>query len=138
MTRRSSTSAIRIPNSHCCPPSTCSSRVEEATRTPSALESEITSGLQEMIMLYSGSVEKDPTSNCDFTPLLQTGFESGVLQWQDFVDEGGLNFFSMQATANPRRDPFRQIDPNPTRWRLGSRTSRVAARSTRSLLPTST
>ena len=74
-------------------------------------QSEITSGLQEMIMLYAGTVEKDPASNCDFTPLLQTGFESGLLQWQDFVEDGGLNFFSMQSTANPRRDPFRQIDP---------------------------
>lgn len=73
-------------------------------------DSPITTGLQEMIMLYSGSIAKDPLSNCQFTPLLETGFESGVLQWQDFVEEGGLNFFTMQSTANPRRDPFRQID----------------------------
>ena len=74
--------------------------------------SEITAGLQEMIMLYSGSVEKDRSSNCDFTPLLQTGLESGLLPWQDFVDEGGLNFLSMQSTANPRRDPDRRVDPD--------------------------
>lgn len=75
-------------------------------------DSPITSGLQEMIMLYSGSVEKDPTSNVDFTPLLQTGFESGVLAWEEFVEDGGLNFFTMQSTANPRRDPRRRIDPD--------------------------
>ncbi len=75
-------------------------------------DSEITSGLEEMIMLYAGTVDKDPASNCDFTPLLQTGYESGLLAWEEFVEEGGLNFFTMQSTANPRRDPFRTIDPN--------------------------
>lgn len=73
-------------------------------------ESNITSGLQEMIMLYSGSIDKSTSSNTDFTPLLQTGVESGRLRWEEFVDEGGFNFFSMQATANPRRDPLRRID----------------------------
>jgi ABC-2 type transport system permease protein len=75
-------------------------------------ESPITSGLQEMIMLYSGTVQKAAGSNVQFTPLLQTGYESGLLQWQDFVEEGGLNFLTMQSTANPRRDPFRRIDPD--------------------------
>lgn len=75
-------------------------------------DSEISSGLQEMIMLYAGTVEKSPSSNCDFTPLLQTGLESGILRWEEFVEEGGLNFFTMQSTANPRRDPFRRIDSN--------------------------
>jgi ABC-2 type transport system permease protein len=70
----------------------------------------ITSGLQEMIMLYAGSIEKSSSSNTDFTPLLQTGRESGMLRWEEFVDEGGFNFFSMQATANPRQDPLRRID----------------------------
>ena len=72
--------------------------------------SKITAGLQEMIMLYSGSIEKSSASNADFTPLLQTGLESGRLRWEEFVDEGGFNFFSMQGTANPRRDPLRRID----------------------------
>ena len=73
-------------------------------------ESNITSGLQEMIMLYTGSINKSTASNVEFTPLLQTGTESGRLDWDDFVDQGGMNFFSMQSTANPKRDPARRID----------------------------
>ena len=73
-------------------------------------DSVITSGLQEMIALYAGAVDKDPTSNCEFTPLIQTGTESGVLAWEEFVDEGGLNFMTMQATVNPSRNPSRRID----------------------------
>ena len=73
-------------------------------------ESNITSGLQEMIMLYSGSINKSSASNVEFTPLLQTGTESGRLAWEEFVDQGGFNFFSMQSTANPKRDPLRRID----------------------------
>jgi len=73
-------------------------------------KSKITQGLQEMIMLYSGSIEKSTASNAEFTPLLQTGLESGRLRWEEFVDEGGFNFLSMQSAANPRRDPLRRID----------------------------
>ena len=73
-------------------------------------DSNITSGLQEMIMLYSGSINKSSESNSDFTPLLQTGLESGRLRWEEFVDDGGFNFLSMQSAANPRRDPLRRID----------------------------
>ncbi len=73
-------------------------------------ENPVTSGLQEVIVLYSGTIEKAPSGNTDVTPLIETGYESGVLRWEEFVDEGGLNFFTMQQTANPRRNPFRRID----------------------------
>lgn len=68
----------------------------------------ITKGLQELIALYPGEVRD--SGGTDFQPLLKTGKESGVLQWRDFVDEGGINFFSMQPTANPLENPFRSID----------------------------
>jgi ABC-2 type transport system permease protein len=74
-------------------------------------DSKITAGLQELIVLYSGTVERDPASTVEIQPLLQTGVESGLLNWQDFVEEGGLNFLTMQATASPRRNPLRRIDP---------------------------
>lgn len=69
-----------------------------------------TKDLQELIALYPGEVYKRAGSNVDFEPLLSTSKQSGVLAWEQFVDEGGFNFFSMQATANPRRNPFRVID----------------------------
>ncbi|RMF42229.1 MAG: ABC transporter permease, partial [Planctomycetota bacterium] len=68
-------------------------------------QSPITRGLQELIALYPGYVEHDVDSKFEFTPLLQTSVQSGVLAWEEFVDEGGFNFFSMQPTATPRRNP---------------------------------
>ena len=72
-------------------------------------DSKITSGLQELIALYGGTVSKAGGAS-KVTPLIQTGKESGVLDWRDFVDEGGLNFMTMQSTANPSRNPRRRID----------------------------
>lgn len=70
----------------------------------------VTAGLQEIIVLYGGTIEKAASTGNEVTPLIQTGFESGLLPWEEFVDEGGLNFMTMQQTANPRRNPFRRID----------------------------
>ena len=71
---------------------------------------ETTKGLQELIALYPGEVHSRGGGKFDYQPLLKTSGQSGVLRWEEFVDEGGLNFFSMQATANPRRNPFRTLD----------------------------
>ncbi len=70
----------------------------------------ITRGLQELIALYPGEVDQRGGGDSEFEPLLKTGRQSGVLRWEEFVDEGGFNFFSMQVAANPRRNPFRAID----------------------------
>ncbi|MFK8113801.1 MAG: Gldg family protein [Rubripirellula sp.] len=72
-------------------------------------ENKITSGLQELIVLYGGTVAS-ASDKVTVEPLIQTGYESGVLAWQDFVDEGGMNFMSMQPTASPLRNPRRRID----------------------------
>ncbi len=72
-----------------------------------------TNQLQEVITLYSGTVTKDVTDserNVVFKPLLTTSAESGILAWNQFVDEGGFNFFSMQSTVQPRRNPPRFMD----------------------------
>ena len=70
----------------------------------------ITRGLQELIALYPGEVRQRGGGDSEFEPLLKTSPQSGVLRWEEFVDEGGFNFFSMQVAANPRRNPFRAID----------------------------
>jgi ABC-2 type transport system permease protein len=82
----------------------------------------ITQGLQELIALYPGEVYNRGGGDIEFEPLLKTGLQSGVLRWEEFVDEGGFNFFSMQGTANPRRNPFRAIDE--TTHTLAARVSR--------------
>lgn len=73
-------------------------------------DNDVTQGLQEMIVLYAGEVSERTGENVEFQPLLKTGKQSGILRWEEFVDEGGFNFFSMQSTASPRRNPFRAID----------------------------
>jgi ABC-2 type transport system permease protein len=74
-------------------------------------DSKITSGLQELIALYTGTVERRTSSDTtEFTPLLVTGRDSGLLAWDEFVEDSGFIFMSAQAAANPRRNPFRQMD----------------------------
>ena len=74
-------------------------------------DSKITSGLQELIALYTGTVEpRNSTGDTEFTPLLATGRDSGLLDWEEFVEDSGFNFMSMQTAANPRRNPFRRMD----------------------------
>lgn len=70
----------------------------------------VASGLQEMIALYPGKVEDSGKDGYIFEPLVKTSSQSGTMSWNEFVDEGGLNFFTMQATANPRRNPVRRLD----------------------------
>lgn len=71
-----------------------------------------TRGLQEVVAIYSGSVSPRMTSDrdIDFEPLIETSAESGALRWQDFVDEGGFNIFSMRPTVQPRSNPRRRMD----------------------------
>lgn len=74
-------------------------------------DSIITRGLQELVAIYAGTVEKDSSrGNIEFKPLLSTGSTSGLLEWEEFVDDRGFNFMTMQMAANPRRNPFRQMD----------------------------
>ena len=72
-------------------------------------ENEITSGLQELIVICGGTVQKLSESNVEFQPLLSTGESSGLLDWDDFVDTG-FSPFTMQQTANLKRDPLRKND----------------------------
>ena len=72
-------------------------------------ESKITRDLQELIAIYTGAVSA-AGGDVEFTPLLQTGKDSGILAWEEFVDEGRGNMFMPQSSANPRRNPIRQLD----------------------------
>jgi ABC-2 type transport system permease protein len=48
-------------------------------------KSEITSGLQEMFLLFSGTIRPRDKSKLEFTPLLISGRQSGLLKWNDLV-----------------------------------------------------
>lgn len=73
-------------------------------------EDAVSAGLQEMIALYPGVVESADMEGFEFEPLVSTSSQSGTMAWNDFVSESGMNFFTMQGTANPRRNPIRRID----------------------------
>ncbi|MAT16661.1 MAG: ABC transporter permease [Planctomyces sp.] len=73
-------------------------------------ESEITSGLQEVLAFFSGTIKPAPNSNLNYTPLLATGESSGLLSWDEFTSPS----FNMFA-----RTPSVQIKPNRTYFRDG-------------------
>ncbi len=73
-------------------------------RQPFNPESPISSGLQEVVMLYPGAVRENragvPGSSLTWTPLLQSGTVSGETPWSDLLTRG---IFGMQLNQNPRR-----------------------------------
>jgi ABC-2 type transport system permease protein len=62
-------------------------------------KSDVTSGLQELLMLYSGRIRPRENSKLDFEPLLRIGLRSGTCQWNDLM---GSSFFGIQP-----KDPSR-------------------------------
>lgn len=65
-------------------------------------DSEITRGLQEMLLFFSGTVVPLKKSDVTFTPLIRTGASnSGLLPWELLVRSDP--FFGTQLQQNPRR-----------------------------------
>ena len=67
-------------------------------------KSEVTSGLQEMFLFFSGTIRPREGSKLEITPLLLTGRRSGLLQWSDLVKSNFMG--GMQVDE----DPVRTID----------------------------
>lgn len=63
--------------------------------------SEITNGLQELLLFFSGTIERRENSKLKFEPLLRTGVTSGLLEWDEFVRPGF--FGNIDLEDNPRR-----------------------------------
>ncbi len=63
--------------------------------------SDITSGLQELLMFFAGTVRPREGSKLKFEPLLRTGKNAGLLDWDDFVRPG--MFGGVDIIDNPRR-----------------------------------
>ncbi|MFO0917854.1 MAG: Gldg family protein [Planctomycetaceae bacterium] len=63
-------------------------------------DSKVTSGLQELLAFFSGTLAKREDSKLDFTPLLVTGVQSGILKWDDLVKN---SFFGIDIEENPIR-----------------------------------
>ena len=63
--------------------------------------SDITSGLQEVVAIYAGTVRPRAGSGLKFQPLLRTGLNSGLLGWDEFT-EMSFDFMSRSPTALPK------------------------------------
>ncbi|MDH3891615.1 MAG: Gldg family protein [candidate division Zixibacteria bacterium] len=76
--------------------------VGEGNQTVDAFSSmnRASAGLQEMVVLYPGSLNKAAGSTLEFEPLLRTGRVSGSLNFQQLVQR---SFFGMTLNRNPRR-----------------------------------
>lgn len=80
--------------------------VSNKSGTPTAInpDSPITSGLQELMLVFSGTIVENPRSDLRFTPLLKTGPNSGLIGW-DELTRSSFNPFAMQPVTvlNPNR-----------------------------------
>jgi ABC-2 type transport system permease protein len=82
---------------------------DSGTRSAFDDGSKITSGLQEMMVAYAGTIRPRAGSKVNFQPLLKTGPNSGLLGWDDFTSQS----FSMRGpTVQPNPSPDRVIDEN--------------------------
>jgi ABC-2 type transport system permease protein len=68
----------------------------------------ITRGLQQVVALFAGSVTRLPGSSTTFTPLIQTGRQTGVVAFDEiiqrnFLGQGGLN---PNRRQRPTNEPF--------------------------------
>ena len=63
-------------------------------------DSDVTSGLQEMFLFFSGTIRPREGSKLDFKPLLRTGKKSGLLDWKDLVKN---SFMGIQIDDDPLR-----------------------------------
>ena len=72
----------------------------------------ISSGLQELVAIYSGSLKPSGDSRNSFVPLLQTGSDSGLTDWNRLVQR---SLFGVQLAPNLPHEP----DPN--RYTLAAR-----------------
>lgn len=74
---------------------------------PFSPNSNISQKLQDLVMLYPGTiVDRAGRSEQEFIPLLKTSEESGLLDWDKFTSQAGFNPFSPGGA---------QINPNPKR-----------------------
>ena len=72
----------------------------------------ITSGLQELVAIYPGSIKLAAGSRTTLTPLLQTGADSGLTDWNRLMQRSLFGF--QMATNLPH-------EPDPDRYTLAAR-----------------
>lgn len=76
-------------------------------KDPLSPESDITSGLNQLLLLYPGAVKPTSTSGLKFTPLATTGTQTGVIKHEDFMAASGQS--GTQAMLKRRPDGSRFV-----------------------------
>ena len=76
---------------------------KSGTKSAFSLDSNITSGLQEMLTFFPGSIRPRKDRDLNFEPLLRTGPNSGLLAWGEITSP----FFNSVRIV---QDPIRVID----------------------------
>lgn len=68
-------------------------------------QNDVTSGLQELLLFFSGTVKPREGSKLKFEPLLRTGKTSGLLNWDEFVrpSMGMFGGGGVEIIEEPRR-----------------------------------
>ena len=62
----------------------------------------VSSGLQEVVLIHAGRLEPGETDGIEFTPLLETGVDSGTLEWSQLVQQ---SLFGTQLATNVSHEP---------------------------------
>ncbi|QDT66579.1 Gldg family protein [Calycomorphotria hydatis] len=85
--------------------------IKNREENPEALAtgSEVTSGLQEMLLAYAGEVQDTQNADHEYTPLVLTGTNSGVTAWDDLF-ENSFDPFSFRPAYREKPNAFRERD----------------------------
>jgi len=65
-------------------------------------ENPVTAGMQEVVVMYGGSLQVKDGASTEFTPLLRTGLDSGTQLWFRLVQQG---FLGPQLATNLPHEP---------------------------------
>ncbi len=84
----------------------------------------VTSGLQEVVVIYSGFLKATGAPGSTFTPLLQTGKDSGSISWSKLVQP---SLFGVQIASNLPHEPDQETYVLAARIKGASNGSRVNA-----------
>ena len=83
---------------------------KSGTRTAFNPDHVVTSGLQEIVSIFSGTIRPRDNEELEFTPLLRTGAESsGLLDWSDLVEPSFFGGISLNQNPRRVRDEFAHV-----------------------------
>ncbi len=69
----------------------------------------MTEDLENIVLLYSGTIQDTGKKGVELSPLLQTSAQSGLLQWEDYTQQS-FNFMARTPAVGLRQNPDRFDD----------------------------